>query len=319
MTDGMAAVAGAMRAAKRAAIAVHENPDLDAVGAAAGMLDLLAQLGVPAALHVDPGVRLPEHEWFVPAVTVKTGPPPAGATLFVVDSGSLPRTALTLGAWSGTIVNIDHHPDNTAFGDVNLVLPGLSSASEIVCGLAAELALVPTPAAATGLYTGIAFDTGQFRHASTGPGTFRAAAAMVEAGADPAAVYQAVFEGRTLIDLRVWAQAIVSARAVAGGRALLATLTLADYDGDGDHAEGVVEALRSARGVEVAALIREQREGARVRVSMRSREADVGALARRRGGGGHQRAAGFSSDESPEEVARWLSTAFDELLQTASS
>lgn len=319
MTDGLPGVLGAMRATTRAAIAIHENPDLDAVGAAAGMIDLFAQLGVQASLHVDEDVRLPEHDWFLPAAAVFSGPPAAGDTLFVVDSGSLPRTALTLGDWSGTIVNIDHHPDNTRFGDVNLVLPESSSASEIVCALARGLGLVPSRAAATGLYAGIAFDTGQFRHASTGPGTLRAAATLVEAGADPAAVYEAVFEGRSLGDLRVWARAMLSAQAVAGGRGLIATLTLADYEDGADSAEGVVEALRSVRGVEAAALVREQREGSRVRVSMRSRESDVGALARRRGGGGHQRAAGFSSDDSPEEVTRWLSSAFDDLLQTASS
>jgi bifunctional oligoribonuclease and PAP phosphatase NrnA len=319
LNDGMPRVLEAMRAASRAAIAIHENPDLDAVGAAAGMIDLLSQLGVPAALHVDDGVRLPEHDWFLPAAAVRTGPPAAGDTLFVVDSGSLPRTALTLGDWTGTIVNIDHHPDNTGFGEVNLVMSETSSTSEIVCAVAGELGLVPSVTAAAGLYTGIAFDTGQFRHASTGSGTFRAAAALVEAGADPAAIYEAVFEGRSLTDLRVWARAVLSAQAVADGRALIATLTLAEYDGEGDGAEGVAEALRSVRGVEAAALVREQREGSRVRVSMRSHELDVGALARRRGGGGHQRAAGFSSEDSPEEVTRWLSSAFDELLRTASS
>lgn len=319
MTDDLSAVVQAMRAAAAAAIAVHENPDLDAVGAAAGMLDLFDQLGVAATLRVDASVRLPPHEWFLPASRVTNGPPADGETLFVLDSGSLPRTALSLAGWHGQVVNIDHHPDNVGFGDVNLVLPDASSASEIVYELAGALGLSPSPAAATGLYAGIAFDSGQFRHASTGAGTFRAAAGLVEAGAEPATIYEAVFEGRALQDLQTWARALLSARPAAGGRALIAMLTLADYDGDGKGAEGVVETLRSARGVEAAALVREQREGSRVRVSLRSRELDVGALARRRGGGGHRLAAGFSSDESPEEVTRWLSSAFAKLLPTASS
>jgi phosphoesterase RecJ-like protein len=81
-----------------------------------------------------------------------------------------------------------------------------------------------------------------------------------------------------------------------------------------DSPEGVVDSLRSVRDVAVAALVREQLEGVRTRVSLRSNGFDVGALARLRGGGGHRQAAGFSSDDTPEEVAAWLSTELGERL-----
>ena len=45
----LAAVCRLMRSERRAALAVHVNPDTDAIGAAAGMLDLFAQLGVEAS------------------------------------------------------------------------------------------------------------------------------------------------------------------------------------------------------------------------------------------------------------------------------
>jgi phosphoesterase RecJ-like protein len=80
-----------------------------------------------------------------------------------------------------------------------------------------------------------------------------------------------------------------------------------------------VDSLRALDGVDAAALVKEQTRGARARVSLRSQELDVGALAAARGGGGHRNAAGFSSDDGPEEVARWLSSELAERLATASS
>jgi len=80
-----------------------------------------------------------------------------------------------------------------------------------------------------------------------------------------------------------------------------------------------VESLRAVDGVEAAALVKEQSSGARTRVSLRSSSVDVSAIAALRGGGGHRLAAGFSSDDSPEEVSAWLSSELARCLSTASS
>jgi phosphoesterase RecJ-like protein len=72
----------------------------------------------------------------------------------------------------------------------------------------------------------------------------------------------------------------------------------------------VIDHLRAVAGVEVAAVIRETlRDGAgRRKVSLRARDggADVSAIARKRGGGGHRGAAGFESDDSPEAIEAFL-------------
>lgn len=319
-TDDIAAVADLLRRSARATIAVHENPDLDAVGAAVGLVEIVRQCGGGATLRVRPGTVLPPADWFLDAGDVAEGPPPPGDVLYVVDSGSMERTALDLDGWTGTIVNIDHHPDNRSFGDLDLVRPQASSAAEIVYQLAVTLDITPSVRTATALYTGILFDTGHFRHPSTRAGTLRAAAALVEAGADPTAIYSAVFEDRSLADLRLWGRAVLSAVPVAGGRALVAVLTADDIaacDGS-DRTSGIVEILRGARGVEVAALVRAEIGRPGTRVSLRSTGFDVSALARSRGGGGHRQAAGFSSDMAPEEVAAWLSSELDACLSTAS-
>ena len=136
------------------------------------------------------------------------------------------------------------------------------------------------------------------------------------------AVYRELYERRSSAALRLWARAVIAAEPVAGGRGLVARLLLADYAAAGAHedeTEGIVESLRAADGVEVAALVKEQSNGRRVRVSLRSSGLDVSAVAALRGGGGHRMAAGFSSDDDPGEVTAWLSSELARRLQTASS
>ena len=81
-----------------------------------------------------------------------------------------------------------------------------------------------------------------------------------------------------------------------------------------EYAEGLIDYLRAVDGAEMAATIREPPEppDAQRRISMRasSDELDVSVIARKRGGGGHRQAAGFSSDESVEELIAFLRAEF---------
>ena len=322
LSADLAAVCRRMRAETAAALAVHEKPDLDALGAAAGMLDLFAQLGTPARLYVDEGETLPLESFVLPRGAVVRGLPPAGASLYALDCGSFPRLALDIERWDGPLVDIDHHHDNTRYGDLVLIRPEASSTSEIVCELARGLGLTPGLDAATSLYAGVSFDSGHFHHDSTSARTFACAARLRELGVDVTAVYSALYERRSLGALRLCARAVEAALVVGDGRGLIATLDRADYAGTGaseEETEGIVETLRVANGVEVVALVKEQSSGPRVRVSLRSTAVDVSAIAAARGGGGHRLAAGFSSDDSPEEVSAWLSSELAKSLSTASS
>jgi phosphoesterase RecJ-like protein len=311
-----------MRTETTVALAVHEKPDADALGAAAGMADLFGRLGVEARLHVAAGEHLPLERLLLAGVEVVHDVPPAGTPLYVLDCGSLARVALPLDEWSGFVVTIDHHHDNVDFGDLRLVRGAASSTSELVCDVARGLGLTPSPSAATALYAGISFDTGHFRHDSTSADTFRTAAWLADAGVAVTLVYTELYERRSAAALQLWARAVQGAVPVAGGRAFVATLRGEDHaaSGAGEHeTEGIVESLRGIDGVEVAALVKEQAGAPRVRVSLRSSSLDVSAVAALKGGGGHRLAAGFSSDDTPEEVTAWLSSELARRLSTASS
>jgi phosphoesterase RecJ-like protein len=308
-----------MRGERRVALAVHEKPDSDALGAAAGMLDVFAQLGVPADLYVSEDELLPLGDVLLPAGRVRRGAPPADAALYALDSGNPDRLALP--SWGDVAVNIDHHHDNPRYGETAFVRGAASSTSELVCDIARALGLQFSSPAAAALYAGISFDTGHFHHDSTAPSTFRTAAWLVELGVDVTGMYALLYESRSEPSLRLWARAVAGASAVADGRALLACVTTDDFAATGagpEETDGIVDSLRGVDGVEVAALVKEQ-TGAGVRVSLRSETIDVSAIAALQGGGGHKLAAGFSSDESPEEVIAWLSSELERRLSTASS
>jgi bifunctional oligoribonuclease and PAP phosphatase NrnA len=318
----LAAVCRRMRAETSVALAVHEKPDLDALGAAAGMLDLFGQLGAEAHVYVAEGEVLPLEAFVLPGDSVVRGLPPAGTSLYALDCGAFPRLALPLERWDGPLTDIDHHHDNTRYGDLVLIRPEASSTSEIVCELAHGLDLAPGAQAAASLYAGISFDSGHFHHNSTSALTFACAAWLRELGVDVTAVYGLLYESRSLGALRLCARAVEGAVVVTDGRGLVALVDCHDYVATGaaeDETEGIVETLRAAKGVEVVALVKEQSSGARVRVSLRSSAVDVSAIAAARGGGGHRLAAGFSSDDSPEEVSVWLSSELAKSLSTASS
>ncbi len=287
-----------MRAESHVALAVHEKPDLDALGAAAGMLDLFGQLEVDAVLYVAEGELLPLGDELLPAERVRRGSPPGGAALYALDSGNPQRLALPAGSWDGVAVNIDHHHDNPRYGDLPFVRGDASSTSELVCDVARALGLRPSPSAAAALYAGISFDTGHFHHDSTSARTFRTAAWLVELGVDVTALYGLLYERRSLASLRLWARAVGGAVAVAGGRALLASVEAADFAATGagpEETEGIVDSLRGVDGVDVAALVKEQDGGAGVRVSLRSESIDVSA---------HRRPAGWGRPQASPPGSR---------------
>ena len=151
------------------------------------------------------------ERFLLPGARIVSDMPGDDVTLYALDCAALARLALPAAGWRGFVVNIDHHHDNTRYGDLDLVRGDASSTSELVCDLFEALALTPSAAAATALYTGISFDSGHFRHGSTSARTFACAAWLRELGVDVTAVYGELYERRTLGALRLWARAVARA------------------------------------------------------------------------------------------------------------
>jgi bifunctional oligoribonuclease and PAP phosphatase NrnA len=322
MTDAVAAsgveqVAEELRSRERFLLTAHEGPDGDALGSLLGMHHLLGQLGKDSVMFMAAKeFPLPIEYRFLPLEEVFHEPPAdmADRTVVYLDCGNVDRMPvefLTSGA--NFRINIDHHHDNTLFGDVNLVDTGASSTAEIVYELAIALGAEITPQIASALYVGLITDTGKFMYENTNSRTHRIAAELIDAGVPVDETYRRLYEHVPLEKLRLLSRALDGIQRHCDGRLVVAYITEADYEASGageEMTEGIIDHLRSVEGAQVAALIRDLGDRGRAarKASLRSSggEVDVSAIARKHGGGGHVRAAGFSTDLATDELIEFL-------------
>src|SRR5881628_412471 len=214
-------------------------------------------------------------------------------------------------------LDIDHHHDNSRFGQVNLVVGDASSTGEVLRDVFAELGVELTPEIAEPLYVALVTDTGRFQYTNTTPKALRLAAELVEAGADVHRVFQDVYESVQFAKLKLLARALERAQVFEGGRLVISYLLRTDFAEVGaaePYSEGIIDFLRAVEGADMAVLIREppREDGPARRVSLRASidELDVSAIARKSDGGGHRQAAGFSSEASIEEITDFVRREF---------
>src|SRR6266404_4445129 len=312
-TSDLMAVADALRANDRFLVVSHENPDGDSLGSMLATTVALRQLGKDVVMYLSGDAPLPREYAFLPLDDLARNVPNdiADRVLVAVDCAKADR----IGPDPGLLMDaklkldIDHHHDNSRFGDVNLIVSEASSTGEVLRDVFRELDVVITPDIAEPLYIALVTDTGRFQYTNTTPKALRLAAELVEAGADVHAVFQQVYESVEFAKLKLLARALERAQVIEGGRIVVSVLLRNDFTEVGAveaYSEGIIDYLRAVEGSELAVLIREppRADGPTRRVSLRSSvdELDVSAIARRFGGGGHRQAAGFSSDASIEEI-----------------
>ena len=317
----LAVVAEAIRAGDRFLLVTHENPDGDAFGSIFAAKLALDALGKESVMFLGGDSGLPQEFAFLPLDELQRELPDdvAGRVLLALDCASAQRTALPEEVLREAPVslNVDHHHDNTRFAQINLIVPAASSTGEIVRDLLRELGVELTPEIAEHLYVALVTDTGRFQYTNTTPKALRLGAELVEAGVDVQRVFQGIYESVDLAKLRLVAKALERAQVYEGGRLVVSYLLRGDFNELGvgeEYAEGVIDFVRMVDGADMAAMIREPPEppDAPRRISLRSSvdELDVSAIAHKSGGGGHRRAAGFSSAGSVEEITAFLREEF---------
>jgi len=310
-------VAAELRGRDRFLLTAHEGPDGDALGSLLGMHRLLSQLGKDSVMFLAAKeFPLPIEYRFLPLEEVFHEPPAdmADRTVVFLDCGNIDRMPVDFLANGGNrIVNIDHHHDNTLFGDLNLVDVEASCTAEIVYRLAVRLGAEITPEIASALYVGLVTDTGKFMYENTNARTHRIAAELIEAGVRVDETYRRLYEHVPIEKLRLIARALEGIQRHCDEKLVVSYITQADYEETGageEMTEGIIDHLRSVEGGKVAVMVRDLGERGRAarKVSLRSSggEIDVSAIARHHGGGGHKRAAGFSTDLELEELLSYV-------------
>ncbi len=304
-------------------ILCHKNPDGDTLGSGAALCLALRRLGKTAAvLCSDP---IPAMYAFLP-ITVFDG---SFAPRFVVavdvagiqlfgDKNNMPRYA------EHVDLCIDHHASNSGYAYESLVDGSAAAAAELLTSLIPELGVELTPDIAACLYTGLATDTGCFRFTNTTAATHRAAARLIEAGADVATLNERLFECRSHARMEAERMALESLEYYYGDRCAMICLTWDQIQAAGvagAELEDLTSLPRSIEGVEVGLTLRQQKDGS-YKISVRTgNQTNACSIARRLGGGGHPRAAGCeisgNLDNAKHAILDEVKKELDRAAQTA--
>ena len=327
--DARRAVLQSLRTDERFVTVTHEHPDGDAIGSLVAATRMLQAMGKDVVAVVSPD-DLPLSREYAALATVDLHtavPADIGErTALFLDCGTLDRMPVgPVRTDARRILNVDHHHDNTRFGDVDLVDSDASSTVEIVWELLRELQVPVDLDTAKALYVGLVTDTGQFMWENTSHRAHRMAADLIELGVDPFAIYRTLYEGAPWAKLALLGRALERTRRHEDGQLTFTLLRREDYDttgADDTDSEGIIDHLRTVAGTRLAAVAREvvfqTAEGApvvRTKVSLRSTGSglDVSTIARDGGGGGHPQAAGFTTELGEEELVGFLRSHLREL------
>jgi phosphoesterase RecJ-like protein len=280
------------------------RPDCDALGSELGMLGILEAIGkdvrivnaqaTPANLKwIDPDHRLESL-----AEGVKKDDLVSRDVLIVLDTSAWAQLGAmgdVAKAMREKVLVVDHHVSEDDLSDRWFKDTSAEATARIVYEIGLRLKVPLSKRIATPLYAGLSTDTGGFRFPNVSGESFRVAARLVDAGADPTAIYRELFEQDSLARLHLVGRTLAGAQASHGGRVIVSTVRQSDIkevQAQPADTEDLVNLTLAVKGTEVAVILIEQPDG-RIKTSFRSRsQVDCNALAARFGGGGHKAAAG---------------------------
>ncbi|MEM3830412.1 MAG: bifunctional oligoribonuclease/PAP phosphatase NrnA [Conexivisphaerales archaeon] len=296
----MTRAAKVLAEAARLLLGMHVQPDGDTLGATLALARALAVTGKEVTV-VSPSPVPPLYRFLAGTEAVVSWSqvrPPYDAVV-LLDCSDPGRTGAPapLEQYGRPVVNVDHHPTNSGYGDVTWIDTQAAAVGELALRLIDELDVPLDLPMAEALYVSLVTDTGGFRYTNTTPSAHRMAARLLEAGVDVGRVSEHLHERLSLASVRLLARALSRLQVDPSLPVAWITLSSQDLEEAGATVEdveavGTVGFPRALEGIEVAFLLRpEGRE--EVKVSLRSKRwVDVAEIAASLGGGGHARAAG---------------------------
>lgn len=296
--------------AEKVAIFAHVNPDGDAMGSSYGMKLILEQLGKTAEVFLHDDFDVPAESLMIKGS--KTELKLDDCDLFIaLDSGDSER----LGDYKDEFLSfentiaIDHHETHKEYAKITVV-KNISSTCELIVRFAHEAGVELTKEIANNLYIGLVTDTGNFKYSSVTGDTLRAAAELIDLGVSSDEISKILFDTKSKEYYALLKIALDKMKFCCGGKAAVLFLSNEDYKSAGikeSEAVGIVNIPNSIAGIEVGAFIRNRGEN-EYKVSLRSnRYVNVANVASAMGGGGHERASGYTAHaETTEQVQEQL-------------
>jgi phosphoesterase RecJ-like protein len=285
---------------QRILLTTHERTDGDDLGSVLALADHLQASGKDITIAIVGGV--PEQLKYLP-----------GSELVMEDTDRRNFDLLVISGCSNIercgnpkiinmalpILNIDHHPDNTNYGTVNVVDPAKSAVAELVFDFFNYSGWDISPSAAICLLTGIFTDTGSFMHSNTQESTLSAAGDLMSKGARVSTVAKHTYKGKGIAALKAWGKALENAYYDEDHKIILSVISQEELNELGnppmEYFEGLVETLNKVPEAKFALFLKQ--DGDTVKGSLRSdphKGTDVKEIAHLFGGGGHKWASGFS-------------------------
>ena len=303
----MEKITSELEGVKTVGIAGHVRPDGDCVGACMGLYLYLKE----NYREIESDVYLEEPKTgfsFIKdldQIRTEYDESKKYDLFLVLDTSEKNRIGVAIAGYesAGKTICIDHHISNEGFGEINVVRPEISSASELLYTLLEKDKISRDAAAA--IYTGIAHDTGVFQYSSTSPQTMRIAAELMEMGIDFSRIIDQSFYEKSYVQNQILGRCLMESILIMDGKVIVGYVRKRDlefYGVEPKDLDGIVQQLRVTRGVEVAIFISEIKTQ-EFKVSLRSNgDVDVNAVASYFGGGGHVKAAGCTMQGSVYDV-----------------
>ncbi|MCX5642790.1 MAG: bifunctional oligoribonuclease/PAP phosphatase NrnA [Candidatus Omnitrophica bacterium] len=305
-------------------ITSHLSPDGDAIGSEIALYFFLKAKGKQAVIvndePVPAGYRFLEgSEIIQPLADFKRRPrfrDSFEAAVFLECSSKYRAGQSGKIAEDVPILNIDHHIDNSLYGNVNLVSPGVSACGEIVHDVIIQSGGKITPEIASALYTAILTDTSAFRF-NTNAQTLRITADLIDSGAEPNKIVEGVYEQVLFATLLLLGKVLSTIKQTPDGYVVYCKINRQMYQETGTSecdSESFIDYLRVVENNRVTFLLKELPDG-KTRVNLRSKNAyDVQKVAAEFGGGGHRNAAGCTINTGLEESERLILAEIKKIL-----
>jgi phosphoesterase RecJ-like protein len=300
-----------IRAANKIMLIPHQNADGDALGSACALYDYLSSLNTQVEIFCLTPVN-PRFAFLPHTEKVNTD-----KNLFadkeidliiVVDSGDLEYAGVynLVKDHEAEIINIDHHHTNKYFGHHNLVINTASSTAEVIFHFLRQIRARFSHHMATALLTGIITDTDNFTNAATSQSAMGAASELIRYGGNLNLINTHTVRNKSVNLLRLWGEVLNRLNRHDGLDLVYTHLTqndLATYQVSETESEGIANFLNNLDEGKMALILKETAEG-KIKGSFRTTrdDTDVSALAKKFGGGGHKKAAGFTTTGTIEEV-----------------
>jgi phosphoesterase RecJ-like protein len=292
---GVQVIVDAIRSKHRFVLSSHARPDGDSIGSQLAMAYALRALGKTVTIvnkdaAPDPIMAFPGVNAIVIADRVSGDFDAA----IIMECGDLNRPGVA-GLDRFFLINIDHHPGNTEYGQINWFDPSAAACGEMVFDLIRALGVPLSLEIATHVYLAILTDTGSFHYSGISPRTFAICKETLEAGVDAVQVARNVYDSNNMGRLKLFGAVLSAMQIDRTGRIAIVYVDHAMAQAAGgsyEDTEGLVNLPLTVKEIEAVVFFKQETDN-EYRVSLRSKGAiDIGAVAKEFGGGGHKNAAG---------------------------